>query len=604
MSLNSKKSQFILLILMLALGTLPFLQSLKSDFVKFQDPIYTYNNAYVKSFSLAQAASSLVEQKYQPVTITSLALDNFLFGFNPLYFHLHNLLLHLLNIVLVFYLIYKLSDSNIFVTTGTSVLFALHPMQVESVMWIAQRQNLLAVFFSLLALHSYLLFINRNTRGYQFLSLIAFSFALLSSFNSIALPVSILLLGLLQQEPRRKVILNLIPYIAIAGLLSIVHLNSSVSSETDSLSLSFLNILKIPLDALAFYISKLIVPLQLSPFYQVKVAAASYFDYLVLLLFIGVLFYAYTNAKKIKSSLLFGLLFFAANLLPFLSFSGDSAKPVFSDHAIYLASIGLFFFITMLVNYVSYFRIAEKVLYSGLAIIVGLFAILSYQQSLIWSNNEVLWRSALEVYPDSSVALNNLGEESFSQNKVEDAESLFRRSLENNPVSAEAKTNLAKILMSRGEVIEAESLLNDAKELKPNADIYYNLGVLQEKKDPNQAISNYTKALSLDPDLDSAQLNLSNVYKKNGDSTRAEVFLLKLAAKDTKIPLVYNNLGLIAMQKNNFKSALIHFKKAEELDPLYEEAIRNMATAYVHLGLGKEALKEASKADLIKTKKN
>jgi len=158
------------------------------EFVNFDDPALAYENKDVRTFNLKQIFTSTVAEDYIPLTVVSYAIDHALFGMDPSYFHLHNVLLHSLNGLLVFLLILMVSQGSLPVATVTALLFAIHPLHVESVAWIAERKDVLSAFFSFAAMIFYWKYLDKKNTAVYVLSFICLTLGLFSKFLAVSVP--------------------------------------------------------------------------------------------------------------------------------------------------------------------------------------------------------------------------------------------------------------------------------------------------------------------------------------------------------------------------------------------------------------------------------
>jgi hypothetical protein len=259
--------------LILIIVSLSFLPSLKCGLVNWDDDRYLSNTPAVQSLSLTtvkEASTSFFIGHYQPLTILSYALDYHFFKLNPYNYHLTNLILHLLNSLLVFYLIYLLSG-NIIVSFITAILFGLHPLHVESVAWVSERKDVLYSFFFLLSCITYLYYLTKEHKSrYYLLSLFFFLCSLLSKSIAVTLPLVILLLDYyLKRKPGKIFFLDKIPYFVLSIIFAIiaifgVYLDNVVRSEPH---FSLFSTLSVASYAIIFYLGKLFLPIKLSCLY-------------------------------------------------------------------------------------------------------------------------------------------------------------------------------------------------------------------------------------------------------------------------------------------------------------------------------------------------
>ena len=510
------------LILLIVFGA--FSSCLKNGFVNWDDDNYIVNNTAISSVSTANLKnifSSFFVGHYQPLTILSYALDHHFYKLNPLGYHLTNLILHLLNSLLVFYLIYLLSG-NIIVSFITAILFGLHPLHVESVAWVSERKDVLYSFFFLLSCIIYLYYLTKGNKSrYYLLSLFLFLCSLLSKSMAVTLPLLLLLLDYyLKRKPGKALFLDKIPYfiLSIISCLIVffgVILFGGIRQEAH---FSFFSTLSVASYAIIFYLGKLFLPIKLSclyPYYNFEYNP-TYLYSIIAVILLGILV---VLSVKYTRKLLFGMLLFLITLLPTLQFIPNSSVIV-ADRYTYISSIGIFFIIATLIYWLYNKKL--KVLALILAIfIISAFSIMTYNRCKVWKDGVMLWSNALANYSDSPVifnnrrlAYNNLGAAYAVKGEHDKAVYAYKKAIEADPYDPESYNNLGVSLLDIKEYDKAFPAFIKAIELKPDyVKAYSNLcaacGITGNFK---QAIKVCGKAVELDPHLASAQYNLSVAY--------------------------------------------------------------------------------------------
>jgi len=275
-----KKNKPVILLLLALLVfsvTLSFLPSIKNDFTNLDDGDYLVNNPLVKDLSLEGIGrifnplehiygTSFNPQLYVPMVTLSYALEYHFFNFNPQAYHSTNLILHLLNVLLVFWMIYLLCG-NIYIAFITALIFGIHPLRVESVAWVTERKDVLYAFFYLWAVVCYLYF-KRNSSIILLLgTYILFTFSLLSK------PVAVTLLFVLplcdfyiDKKFTLRSLLNKIPIFIIAAVFALLSQIGTRYLLLDP-DFNFFDYLLIPIYSLVFYIIKIVAPLGLTCLY-------------------------------------------------------------------------------------------------------------------------------------------------------------------------------------------------------------------------------------------------------------------------------------------------------------------------------------------------
>ena len=278
---------------------------------------------------------------------------------------------------------------------------------------------------------------------------------------------------------------------------------------------------------------------------------------------------AITAVRHIKSRralLLLGCLFLIS-IAPVLQIIPFGNKFIFADRFMYFPSIGFFTLIIYAVNVWSS-RATFKVIAVSIAALLTLgFSYMSFLQTRTWQNSMTLWQNALDIYPNSSVANNNLAAEYFKLNKLDRCIQLFEKAIELDPTFAEPKYGLGALHTNLKNFELAKELLVVAILLNPNdRTAHYNFGVWAETQSLwPQAFESYQKSVALDPYFANGYVNLSSVNFKTGNLAAAKENLLQLFNFNRTLPEAYNNLGQIYLAENNAISAITSFEKALEL---------------------------------------
>ena len=391
---------------------LSFSPSLKCGLVNWDDDRYLSGTPAVQPISLTaakEASTSFFIGHYQPLTILSYALDHHFYKLNPLGYHLTNLILHLLNSLLVFYLIYLLSG-NIGVSFITAILFGIHPLHVESVAWVSERKDVLYSFFFLSSCIAYLYYRRReHSSKYYILSLFLFLCSLLSKSMAVTLPLLLLLMDYyLKRKPSKTIFLDKIPYffLSIISCLIVffgVILFGGIRQEAH---FSLLSTLSVASYAVIFYLGKLFLPIKLSclyPYYNFEYNP-TYLYSIIAVILLSVLIVLYV---KYTRKILFGAALFLLTLLPALQFI-PNGEIIVADRYTYIPSIGIFFIMATFI----YWLYSKKLKMFSLVLvilIISTFSIMTYSRCKVWKDSVTLWNNALINYPGSSIIYSSLG---------------------------------------------------------------------------------------------------------------------------------------------------------------------------------------------------
>ncbi len=537
---------------------------------------------------------------YFPLTSTSFWLEWRLWGMNPTGYHVTNLLLHGLGAVLLWRVLLRLKIPGAWFA---ALVFAVHPVCVASVAWIAERKNTLSLLFFLLSILWYLRFDEPNGhrpsaighRKWYGLSLCAFLLALLSKTSVVMLPLILWLcvwwrrsrcaergarsaegtFGKFLADGRR-----LLPFFTLALVLGLVTVwfqsHRAISGQnfgSDPMGVRLLG----GSWALWFYLGKALLPVKLSMVYpRWEINPSSVVAWLPALLWLGAMMGCWRFRRTWGAAGLFGLGSFFLLLLPVLGFF-DMYFFVYSpvaDHLQYLALIGV---VALAVGGVcAKVKIQSSRVLLATPVLVLLFA-LTWRQARVYANEETLWRDTVAKNPESWVAHNNLGAVLTNPGDKQDC---YRAALQLKPDYALAHNNLGAALLEQGKVEEAVSQLNEAIKFYPGlAAAYNNLGkALLRQGQPEKAREQFETSLRHDPNQADAELNLGGVLFNLGRYADAVAHYKAALRIKPVYPAAHFNLGMALAAMGRTKEAADEFTTALRFNP-------NSAPAHFHLGM-------------------
>lgn len=485
--------------------------ALKAGYVNWDDPAYILENPLVRDFSAANLKTvftSLRSANYHPLSDISLAAESAVFGESAAAHHAGSLLLHSLNAVLLFFLIFSLAGEP-WAAFWAALLWAAHPVQAESVCWLAERKNLLYSFFYFAAALAYL----RHARAPGRFTLTAvwglFLAALLSKASAVTLPLVFLLLDVYLKTPfSKRSAVEKTAFFLAAGVFA------AVSAAAQGRNGHILPANPFPL--FSFYLLKVFWPFKLSALYPYTETAQLLKTHSALYLAPAAGFAVTLWAALKKDRLaVFGLFFFLLNLLPFLILV-PIGPSLAADRYLYMPLAGLAF---------AFAAVAVRVCRSGrrlapplaLAALAACFALskASVTRAAVWNSSLTLWRDVAAQYPENGVARLNLADANLAAGRPAEAESLLSSLLQTDPDNQSALYNLGTLYAITGRCADAEELLKRSLALKPaDAPAWNNLGLAQLKlgraADAKKA---FLVATAVDPGYAPAYANLSKAEK-------------------------------------------------------------------------------------------
>jgi tetratricopeptide (TPR) repeat protein len=548
------------------------------DFVLLDDNEYVYENSHVQSGLTSESiiwAFTTTHAGFKiPLTWLSLMLDFELYGLNAGGYHLTNLLLHLANVLLVFFIL-KLMTGALWRSAFVAALFALHPLHVESVAWVTERKDVLSTLFWLLTMWAYLGYVERPGVRRYLLITVSFTLGLMAKPMLVTLPFVLLLLdywplsrfqvgqsvdapGAPVQAPVKpgqpmaavfSLVWEKIPLFALAAVSSVVTFLAQKSAgaliyaETWPIRIRIANALV----SYVKYLGKMIWPYPLAVFYPHpgynlpiwQTAGAG-----LLLLCISVLVVRWARRYPY---LLVGWLWYIGTLVPVIGLV-QAGYQAMADRFTYIPLIGLYIIIAWGVAEIVPRWPHRRLYFATLSTTLFLFLIvLTWKQVQNWKNSISLFEHTLEVTSSNWLCHNNLGNAFYIKGRTDDAIKHYLEALRIKPDYAEAHYNLGFALDRKGRTDDAIKHYLEALRIKPDyAKAHNNLGLALDRKGrTDDAIKHYLEALRIKPDY----------------------------------AIAHNNLGIALARKGDIDAALKHFQKAFQINPNFSEARDNLKEA-------------------------
>ncbi len=522
---------------MLLVTFLAFYPTLKADFVHWDDEGHLLENVVIRSLDaehIREIFSQSVQNVYIPLTTLSFALEYHFFGYNPFVYHLTNLLLHLL-IVLLIYGSARLLGLGLLAAFCAGTLFGIHPMHVESVAWITERKDVLYAFFYMLAIFSYLLFMRKNEQAFRSNAKLSvgylvfvFLFGALSMLaKPMALSLPLILLWIDWYKDRKidiKVLLEKLPLGIMIGAVTWITYSQHVrvpGDETGSAGLIWIW-------TFIFYLKQFFIPLFNVPIYRlsypISIVEPEYLFSLIAFLLIG---FSVFRLRKYRLYI-FALGYFLFSIFFLLRFDAAKDTNVVADRFMYLPSLGFCLLFGFLMEvFLKKAAIAQQRfrLFVVGFLIVSVFTFLgvrTYKQCQIWDNTIALWKHELKYFPKEHIALNNLGVELQGQESFKEAVDQYSHVLRVKAEGFEVKVN-ENILQDMNQINEVIGLYERAVRSKPDyVRAFYNLGNLYKEIGLYaEAVRLFNQAIATDPYYKDSFMNLGNLYRDVGEAQKA-----------------------------------------------------------------------------------
>jgi cytochrome c-type biogenesis protein CcmH/NrfG len=539
--IQKRRLGFIICLFLAASSLLVYYQSTQHDFVNYDDEFYVTENPDVNVGvtlqGIAWAFTTGHGANWHPLTWLSHMLDSELYGLNPMGHHWTNLQLHIANTILLF-LFLKWVTGALWRSSLVAAFFALHPLHVESVAWVAERKDVLCAFFWILSMWAYAGYVFYGNRKYYVLLVIFFVLGLMSKPMIVTLPFVLLLLDFWPlsrfqskddkfQIPGIQTVVKLIPEKIPLFILSavscvvtfLVQKHGGAVTSIDALPLSA----RIANAVVSYirYMGKMMFPVNLSIFYpQQKWPLAQVL--LSGLLLLGLSALVLRMSRKF-SYMATGWFWYLGTLVPVIGIVQVGSQSM-ADRYTYIPLIGLFIIVAWGLSDISVKthgrRIASAV-FSGVTLIF--FMISSWIQVRHWQNGITLFRHAIEATHNNSMAHCELAHALYKHGKDTESVEHFNLAIQLNPRFSVAHDNLGVVLARIGNLEKAIYHHNQALRMDPeNFHAYNNLGnALAQKGDVQKAIYHFKKALEIKPDYAGAYYNLGKISANLGKIDQA-----------------------------------------------------------------------------------
>ena len=588
--------------LIVLLVFLAYLPALRGGFIWDDDVYVTDNPLLTAPDGLRRIWFSMDSpSQYFPLTYTVFRIERSLWGLNPAGYHGVNISLHAINALLVWLLLKRLRVPGAWLA---GALFALHPVQVESVAWITELKSILSLFFILLTLFCWIEFVGeRSRRFWYWLALVFYAPALFSKTTACTLPAALLLILWLKTKPidwRR--LAQVVPFLAMGlgmGLLTVWWERFHQGTQGKLFSMGLRERILVASHALWFYAGKLFWPVNLTfsyPRWAIEPAQPSAYGWLVMGIGLGAAIYF--TRRFVGRSVEVATLFYVATLSPLLGFVMlyTFRYTFVADHYQYVASIGLIALAAAGITIA--FKTKPFLKLAGCGALLLTLGILTWRQAGIYRNLETLWRDTLAKNPDCLMAHNNLGLLLRNQGRTEEAMEHCQKAIQINPNDLETLNNLGAALAAQSRFEEAIKNFRKAIQINPNfSEALDNLGVaLAAKGQFDEAIENFRKAIQIKPNNSEAQYNLGNALAAKGRFDEAIENYYKAIQINPNYCEALNDLGVALAAKGRFDEAIENYRKAIQIKPNNSEAQYNLGNALAAKGRFDEAIENYYKA--------
>ena len=619
----------ILVCVLLCLTTLAtFWPVVRYDFINLDDHNYVVENPSVQAgFTWKAVAWAFTTGRcgnWHPMTWLSHMLDVQIFGLNPGGHHLTNMLLHTVNTLLLFILL-KTMTGALWRSAFVAALFAVHPLHVESVAWIAERKDVLSTFFFLLTLLAYARCVEwpvvgvrspeyevlrsgfgsnrRGSRLWYLAALIFFALGLMSKPMLVTLPFLLLLLDYwplqrLELKTWLSLLMEKLPFFALAAVSCLVTFvaqkNSGAVTGVDYLSPAtrIMNALA----SYALYLRNTIWPADLAVFYPYSLSGLPERAAESLVVLAGISILAFINFRK-RPWLAVGWLWYLGTLVPVIGIVQVGWQAM-ADRYTYIPLIGIFTGITWWAADLTMAWPCRKIALATAALIVaGVCVGLASFQVRQWKNTETLFRHALVVTTDNMLAHIQLGGTLAEQGKINEAAAHFAEAVRIQPRYWRALGELGFARMQQGKIEEGMDYCRAALAINPRyADAHFNLGLaLANEGRLPEAVPEYEAACRFDPGSANFRTALAGALVRVGKTNEAAGYFqeaLKMQPGNAEAQWQY---GMLLAQTGNLKEALDHLREAVRFQPTVPLCL-DIASVLTRAGQSEAAITECREA--------
>ncbi len=577
---EANKTLQIVICLFLVMATLAVYWQLQDNlFLNYDDPKYVTENLQVKAGltpeSVIWAFTTSHFSNWHPLTWLSHMLDYQMYGSHPKGHHLTSLLFHMANALLLFMVLFRMTGA-LWKSGFVAILFALHPLNVESVAWVAERKNVLSTFFWLLTMQAYIHYVERPSVLRYGLTVLLFALGLMSKPMLVTLSFVLLMMDCwplrrleLEQEEKdhngisrelpdkrlniRRLAWEKIPLFLLAAASSVTTFivqksgGALQSMEVNSLSARFNNAMVSYLE----YVKKTLWPEGLAVFYpHPGNALAVWKGILCGMALVGITTISLRFIKK-APYFAFGWFWYLGTMVPAIQIVQTGSHGM-ADRYMYIPVIGIFITIAWgLPDLLAKWRYREKALSISTGILISALMMISWIQVSHWKDSVTLFKHAIKVtsnnYPGFALIHNNLGHALITERKTEEAIAHYKMAIELDPYDATQHFNLAHALVS--------------------------------ERRREEAISHYKLAIKLKPDYAEACFNLGQALFNEGQNEEAIFYYKKTIQLRPGLAGAHNNLGFALFKDQKTEEAISHYKMAIKLKPDYAIAHNNLKKA-------------------------
>ncbi len=590
-------------------------------FVNFDDPDYIAKNPMVSGGltlkNVSWAFTHCYSANWHPLTWISLMLDCQLFGLNPGASHWINVAWHIANTVLLFVLLQRLTGA-LWRSAAVAELFALHPLHVESIVWISERKDVLSTFFALLSLLAYTRYVDESraqpahNKTWFFMALGLFVLGLMAKPMLVTLPFVMLLLDYwpLQRIENSgwpafftpqfgRLVREKWAWFVLSVLSCVITLHAQRQVEATLQVLPMSSRMFNAIESYWWYVEKLFWPVKLAFLYPLHVDRAVMPFLGACLFIVGMSAAAVVTARR-HPFLLTGWLWYFGTLIPVIGFVQVGAQGT-ADHYSYMPSIGLFIAIIWLAyEFVARSKPMLMLANAAFCVILVLLSAVTVIQTGYWRDDLSLFGHAVEVTRGNDTALINFGAALYDHGRYDEALAVYQQALQIRP-AADIYKNIGSALVKKGKLEDALPNYERAAQLNPKAaDIqYFWADTLKSLGRTNDAVAHYEESVKLEPDNAFYHHHLGTVLAAAGKTADALAEYTEAARLDPATAQYQNTLAGALARTGQPDAAIEHYETAVRDDPKSVEARSNLGALYTAKRRLEDAAREYSEALML-----
>ncbi len=594
---------FFCIAILILLTYFTFRSAFNNQFVNWDDQVYLEENSLVLNKEYSKLWKTPVSLNYHPVTMVSLAVQvpKNIKKLTPEPFIRFNVWVHIINSILVFLLVWLLTQQNWLYGLLTSVIFAIHPMHAESVVWVSERKDVLYSFFFLLSCIMYWQYLEGGRKKWLLFAGLLFILSILSKAMAVVIPLVWFLLDYWKKGKLidRKLIIEKIPFLAISLFFGLMAINVQSGGDFGGLLTLYGEKTKALADPEIFsiwqriqfaaygsinYIIKFFYPSEICAFYPYPNEGKFSLIHGLVYPFLFIVLLGLSLWSTLKTRIvLFSIGFYFVTVVFVLQFISVGLA-IMADRYTYIPYIGLAFLIVIGVG-----KLIEnqsniiKLNIAGIAVIwIVSLLFKTRTQVEVWQNSESLWTQVLQYFPKEDLALSNRGNYRGKTGNISGAMEDFELAVSDGCNRADVYEGLGNSYGTMSERLpnKKQDYVNKAIEMYQKAltieptkgNIHYNLGVAQIQTNPEASVSAFQEAIKLMPYKEKEILPLLGLCQLNsGKFSEAVQILTKSIDGGNNTDMIYYHRGLAFLQMQNKDAAKNDFAKALEINPNNQE---------------------------------